>query len=316
MRGSAPTVFCRRACFALVLSTAAARAESLVVATYNIENYGPADRMTDAGYRQAYPKPEAEKRALRQVILGIGADILFLQEMGPAPYLVELQQDLRRAGLDYPYRFLLEAADADRHVAVLSRRPFTRVRPHVDIYFSYFGVTEKVKRGLLEIAVATDSGELTLFGVHLKSQFTDRADDPLSEVRRAAEATAVRDRVLSEFPHPERARFILLGDCNDGRKSRALLHLQQRGHFEVAVPLPAADTRGDVWTHNYHKEETYSRLDYILVSSALRPDVAGNVARIYDQAGVNDASDHRPVYITLILNAPPPAARGLSAPSH
>ena len=36
------------------------RAETLTIATYNIENYGPADRVTKAGYRKDYPKPEAE----------------------------------------------------------------------------------------------------------------------------------------------------------------------------------------------------------------------------------------------------------------
>ena len=38
---------------------AAARAGSITVATYNVENYVAADRLTDDGYRPAYPKPEA-----------------------------------------------------------------------------------------------------------------------------------------------------------------------------------------------------------------------------------------------------------------
>jgi hypothetical protein len=41
-----------------------------------------------------------------------------------------------------------------------------------------------VKRGLLEITLATTAGDLTLFGLHLKSRFTDRPDDPMSAVRR------------------------------------------------------------------------------------------------------------------------------------
>ena len=51
--------------FALLLLES--RAETLTVATYNIENYGPANRVTEAGYRKDYPKPEPEKRALRGV---------------------------------------------------------------------------------------------------------------------------------------------------------------------------------------------------------------------------------------------------------
>src|ERR1041385_3419850 len=77
------------------------RAETLTVATYNLENYGPADRVTEMGYRQDYPKPESEKRALRAVILALNADILVVQEMGPHPFLEELRRDLKNAGLDY-----------------------------------------------------------------------------------------------------------------------------------------------------------------------------------------------------------------------
>src|SRR5882762_1999304 len=100
----------------------AVRAETLTVATYNIENYGPADRMTEAGYRKNYPKPEAEKRALRAVIRGLNADVLLLQEMGPQVYLDELRRDLKSEGVDYPVGLLLESADADRHIALLSKR--------------------------------------------------------------------------------------------------------------------------------------------------------------------------------------------------
>ena len=54
----------------LVWCACSGRAETLTIATYNIENYGPANRITEAGYRKDYPKPEPEKRALRLVIRG------------------------------------------------------------------------------------------------------------------------------------------------------------------------------------------------------------------------------------------------------
>ena len=49
----------------LFLLATLAQAETLRLATYNVENYGMADRMTEAGYRKDYPKPEAAKRAPR-----------------------------------------------------------------------------------------------------------------------------------------------------------------------------------------------------------------------------------------------------------
>src|SRR6185312_4547800 len=122
-----------------------------------VENYGAANRMTDEGYRQDYPKPEAEKAALRGVIRALDADVLVLQEVGGQAYLDELRRDLKTEGLAYEYAYLLAAADPDRHVALLSRRSF-KVVPHTDLDFAYFEGKERVKRGLLEVTFVTAAG--------------------------------------------------------------------------------------------------------------------------------------------------------------
>ena len=271
----------------------------LRIATYNLENYVAADRMTEAGFRKGYPKPEREKEALREVIREVSADVLVVQEVGPRPYLEELRRDLRAEGLNYSHIALATAADADRHIAILSRRPLLDVRTHDDLTFAYLGGRETVKRGLLEAGVDTAAGVVTVFALHLKSRLTERDDDPGSAVRRAAEATAVRDRVLARFPDPSRARFVILGDCNDGRNSRAAAALQRRGKTEISALLPAADSRGEAWTHAYRRDESYSRVDLIFVSSGLLPWIEGRGARIHDGPRVREASDHRPVSIIL-----------------
>lgn len=281
---------------------ATARPETLTVATYNVENYGVADRMTAEGYRPSYPKPEAEKTALRAVIRQLNADILILQEMGSADYLEELRRDLAREGCEYAHAYVLEGMDAERHVALLARRAPKAIAPHADLAFDYLGKTERVKRGLLEVTFATIAGDVTVFGVHLKSRFTDRPDDPNSAQRRAGEAGAVRDAVLARFPDPSTARFLIVGDCNDGRTGQALQRLLRRGTTTVARPLPAADTRGETWTHAYRKEGTYSGVDHILVSPGLESAVSGGKARIQDGPETLAASDHRPVVVTLELD--------------
>jgi endonuclease/exonuclease/phosphatase family metal-dependent hydrolase len=285
--------------FALLLGLA--RGETLTIATYNIENYTAADRMTEAGYRRDYPKPETEKQALRAVIRGLNADVLVLQEVGPAAYLDELRRDLKAEGLDYPHAVLLEGPDADRHIALLARRAPKAVRQYAGLEFIYFGVPEKVKRGLLEATFPTAAGDVTLFALHLKSRFTDRTDDPQSAIRRSSEATAVRDTVLRRFPEPATARFLILGDCNDAKDSKAVLRLLKRGSTEIARLLPAADARGETWTHAYRKEDSYSRVDHIMVSPGFHAAVADGRASIYDAPGVREASDHRPVVVTLKL---------------
>ncbi|HWA85856.1 MAG TPA: endonuclease/exonuclease/phosphatase family protein [Opitutus sp.] len=275
------------------------RAETLTIATYNVENYDATNRMTEQGFRKEYPKPEAQKTALRRVLHGLNADVLVLQEMGTAPYLEELRRDLKAEGLDYPHAMLLEGPDEVRHVAILSRRPFTSVVQHTMLQFPYLGGREKVKRGLLEVRTATAQGELTIFALHLKSRFTDRPDDPQSALRRLGEAVAIRDAVLQEFPDPARARFVIAGDFNDDKASKPLQRILERGKTVIAALVPATDARGETWTHNYRRQDNYTRVDHILVSPGLVNSVRGSAAKIYDGAGVAEASDHRPVVVTL-----------------
>ncbi|MDP3073417.1 MAG: endonuclease/exonuclease/phosphatase family protein [Opitutaceae bacterium] len=288
-------------CFVFFFASVLARAETLVVATYNVENYGPANRMTEAGYRKDYPKPEAEKRALRTVLRALNADVLVLQEMGGQPHLDELRRDLRTEGLDYPYAALATASDADRHLAILAKRELRGVVTHTDLAFTYFAGKETVKRGLLEATVATTAGDVTIFALHLKSRHTERPDDPGSALRRAAEATAIRDRVLKRFPDPAAARFVILGDCNDSRTGKAVGFLQKRGKTEIAKLLPAADSRGETWTHAYRREDSYTRVDQVLVSPGLLAAVKGGAGRIHDGPGVREASDHRPIVVELVI---------------
>jgi endonuclease/exonuclease/phosphatase family metal-dependent hydrolase len=280
-------------------AVAAPAGGSLTIATYNLENYTLANRLVEDVYRKDYPKPETEKAALRRVIHQLGADVLALQEVGGDAFLSELRRDLLSEGLNYPYSAVVTAADPDRKIAIFSKRAFTQVTSHADLGFKYFAKTELVKRGLLEVRVATQGGELTLFVAHLKSRFTSRADDPSSALQRAGEAVAIRDQVLKVFPSPATAAFMILGDFNDNRTSRPLKALLTRGQTTITEWLPAADSRGHVWSHFYRREDSYSRVDHILVSPGLSPRVRGGAGRIHDTAEVGLASDHRPLVVVI-----------------
>jgi len=300
------------------LLSAAEPAGPLVVATYNVENYVAMDRRAGGVFRRDYPKPESAKRALRAVIRSLNADVLALQEMGSSGCLEELRRDLEAEGIAYPHATLAEAADPVRHLAVLSRIPLQRVRTYARLAFPLLGGTERVKRGVCEVELGGEDGGLTLFIVHLRSRFTERPEDPESALCRAAEATAVRDLILRRFPEPESARFLILGDFNDTKSSRPLRLLMKRGSRAVAVLLEAADPAGEAWTHWFRKEDSYTRVDHILVSPGLAGAVPGSGARIAAGADVLAASDHRPVSVGLDLSKlapkkPPPtgaAVRG------
>jgi endonuclease/exonuclease/phosphatase family metal-dependent hydrolase len=294
---------------ALVLVVArAGAADVLRVATYNVQNYTLADRRVPDGFRPEYPKPEAEKAALRAVIRELDADVLALQEMGGPEYLAELRRDLAAEGLSYPYGEAMMAADESRGLAVLSRVPLGAVIGHRDLRAKWRGAEEDVavRRGLLQVEVPRAGGAVTLFVVHLKSRLAADRDDPQSEDQRVAEAQAVRNRVLEVFPEPARARFVVMGDFNDLPGSRALQAIEARGKMQIATLLDGADSRGHRWTHAYARQAVYSRFDQIFVSGGL-VDAVGR-CWIPDSASVEKASDHRPVVVELNLAGEGPAA--------
>jgi len=269
--------------------------ETLRLATYNVENYGPTDRMIDGAFRSNYPKPEREKEALRAVIRAIDADILLLQEMGSEPYLEELARDLKRVGLDYPFRAVLDGPDPERHLAVLSRRPWRSLVRHAELDFSYLGETAVVSRGLLELRLETERGELAIFVVHLKSRLSDRSDDPISAVRREGESRAVR-AVVAEEAGATADLFVVAGDFNDPPESAALALWQG-----LTRPVAARDAAGGDWTYHYDRGQTDWAFDQFLVSPALADAVAGGSAGIWDDPLAAQASDHRPVVLELEL---------------
>jgi endonuclease/exonuclease/phosphatase family metal-dependent hydrolase len=177
------------------------------------------------------------------------------------------------------------------------------VKRHANVPYTYFGQTERVKRGMLEVVFTTNEGEMSVFVLHLKSKFTERKDDPESALQRAGEAEAVRDLVLARFPDPTKAKFLIVGDWNDTKATRPARALQKRGDTVIGTLVNATDSRGEAWTHYFRREDIYSRIDFLLVSPALAPHVVAGSAKIYDGPGTTEASDHRPVVVELKLQA-------------
>lgn len=281
----------------------ALQAETVRVATYNIENYLLMDRVVEGGWRPGYPKPEASKSALRAVVAAVNPDILALQEIGPKPFLVELQRDLKAEGLNYPYAVLLEASDEERHLAVLSRVPFRDVRPRIELDFRYFGEREKVRRGLLEVEFETDGERWSLFVVHLKSKWTERPDDPEAVGKRTGEATAARNAILEAHDPEEGALYLIAGDFNDSPATAPLRRFLHRGEVQVSEPIPAFDSRGEAWTHHWTRQDLYSRVDYLLASPAMLEKVIDGRGFIFDGPGSGIASDHRLVWADFKIGA-------------
>ena len=281
-------------------------AETLRIATYNLRNYLIMDRLVGGQWRPEYPKPEAEKAAIREAILEVEPDVLVLQEIGGPGFLEELRRDLEADGLGYPHAMLIEAADEVRHVAVLSRVEPTAVARHTDLDFKYLDGREVVKRGMLELTFAgARGGAFKLFAVHLKSRWTEHDADPEAQQRRAREARACRNRVIERTFEAGRPAFMVVGDFNDHPNSAPLRRFDHRGDLQIGTRLEAVDSRGEHWTYFYAKALRYSTVDGFVLSEPLMPQVVGGEGRVHDGAGSLQGTDHRMVYLDLAWGREP-----------
>ena len=288
-----------------------ASGKSIRLATYNLNNYLVMDRHVGAVWRPSYPKPEADKTIIREVIKQSLPDILAVQEMGTPPFLEELRADLAQDGVHYPYAIHMEGEDEVRHLAVLSKLLPSEVVKHQDLNFKYQDGRERVKRGMLELSFErSDDSIFKLFVVHLKSRWSDVKADPESQQRRTREAEACRNRIIERTFDMGVTDFLIAGDFNDHPVSGTLRRFYRKGSLSIGALVPASDSRGEQWTYYYNKQVVYSLVDGFVVSGSLAPQVETGNGHIVDASSVLIGSDHRMVY--LDLTEPDPASDAVS----
>jgi endonuclease/exonuclease/phosphatase family metal-dependent hydrolase len=281
-------------------------ADTFRVATYNVENY--LDQPTES---RPQPKSAAAKAKVRESIRALNPDVIALEEMGGLNALMELRGSLKSEGLDFPYWELVSGEDTNVHVAVLSKLPIVARRPHTNEVFLLNGRRFRVGRGFAELDLrAGPDFTFTIIAAHLKSR---RPVPEANETdQRLQEAKMLRRLVDKDLVANPNARLVVLGDFNDVKDSDSTKEIIGRGRYKLVDTRPA-ERNGDnapsanawfpprdvTWTHYYGKEDTYSRIDYILVSPAMARawDKAGTYVLTQPNWGV--ASDHRPIVATF-----------------
>ena len=281
-------------------------ADTFRVATYNVENY--LDQPTQS---RPQPKSAVARAKVRENIRALNPDVLALEEMGQLSALMELRSLLKAEGLDFPYWELVSGEDTNVHVAVLSKLPIVARRPHTNETFLLDGRRFRVSRGFaeLDIRVASDF-TFTLLVAHLKSR---RAVPEANEAEeRLQEAKILRRIVDKDIAAQPNARLMVLGDFNDVKNSDSTKQIIGHGRFKLLDTRPAEcngdnapavnawlEPRDITWTHYYGKEDTYSRIDYILLSPAMARawDKTNTYVLTIPNWGV--ASDHRPIVATF-----------------
>lgn len=275
---------------------------SCVIATYNVENY----HVRDWGNR--HEKPEPARAAVAEVLERIHPDVVALQEIGEPAALDELQRWLSSRGLALPHREHLAGWDTNLFIALLSRFPIVRRAPHTNESFLLDGRRFHVSRPVLEVDLAlSPEFRLTVISAHLKSRRPIGAAD--ESALRLAEAQQLRRHIDAALLNPATQALLVCGDFNDSPDSRPLKTILGRGRLRLHDLRPAERPQDDdgpatavrsiTWTHFYAREDTYSRIDYLLLSSLLEPLQQRHGTYVWNGPGWGRASDHRPVVCEL-----------------
>ncbi len=292
--------------FALVVTTLPSiAADQFRIATYNVENY------LDEAVEGRHPKAADSKAKIRETIVAIKPDVIAFQEMGSTNAFLELRDSLKKEGLDLPYWEHVTGYDTNIHVAILSRFPFAARHPHTNDSFLLNGKRIQVSRGFAEVEIKlNDKYTFTLITAHLKS----RRPVPVADEgeMREQEAILLREKIDAVLEKNPNANLVVLGDFNDIRDSKALRAVLGRGKTRLVDTRPAErngdnlpnsnphyDPRNITWTHFYGKEDTYSRIDYMLLSSGMSHEWIKEATYIPTIPNWGLGSDHRPLIATF-----------------
>lgn len=272
----------------------------VVFAAYNVENYAP---VAAAGGKPG--KTEASAAAVVQVVGEIRPDILGVCEMGPRPQFDDFRSRLEAARLGYVDAEWVDGADPSRHLALVSRFPIVARQSAADIPYESDGARLKVRRGFLDVTVEIAPGRrVRIVGAHLKSRLALPGGGN-ADLERRQEAHLLRkhlDAILAAAPSEP---LLVFGDFNDTKEQAAIQEiLGPRGTVQALTALPLADAQGDRWTYFWKANDTYARIDFLLVNRALAPWVDAAHSGVHRSPAWNVASDHRPVYATFRFPAP------------
>jgi endonuclease/exonuclease/phosphatase family metal-dependent hydrolase len=256
--------------------------------TYNLQRYCLDDR--DGDGQRNDPKPKEEVDALIRVIAAVRPDVLAVQEMGHRELFDEFRRLLRQAGLDYPQSELVPAPGREAvNLALLSRFPIVSRQPVTNEYYTMGEARIPVLRGFLSVDIQPDPAyRFRLLAAHLKSKVFTAAGQ--TEMRRN-EARLLNKQVRQDQQDRPDINLLVAGDLNDSINSAALREAMGRQLWD----LRPRDHVGDVWSHYWAEEETYQRIDYLLVNENMRREVVMEKTHVVRHPLTAQASDHRPL---------------------
>ena len=267
--------------------------KSIRVAFMNLHNYA-APSSTDV-------KSNESRRAVHKLLAGTAADILVLSEVGNRSALDQIADGIARHSdnHDYTYRYLIQAEDRIRHLAVLATHPPAVEDHRDDATYSLRDETLPVRRGYAYCVFEWSNGyRLHIVGAHLKSKVYHPKGQ--TDMRRY-EARYLRYLVDDIQKAEPEANILVVGDFNDTMDSSPLKTLFARRKSEIRelFDLRPLDAQRTSWTHWWRQADAYARIDYALASYSLLPEIDHRHTRLAFPDEWDQASDHRAVIVTI-----------------
>lgn len=294
------------ACLFVPHHAAAESSDKIVFAAWNVRNYMLRPVKNDEGRTLTPAKSPESIAAVVETLRRIRPDIVGLCEIGSRSDLADLQRRLQRAGISLPHKTWVDGPDRERHLALLSRFPL-EMQHDTRTTFPLDGISQRVRRGILDVTVQIRPDfPLRILGVHLKSARVVPEYDQATF--RRAESLVLRNRIEEILGEESAQPLIVFGDFNDTKNSPVVKGVAGRaGSRKSLTILPLADRLGDQWTYRRDETDEYSRIDYIMVNQTLRRLVLRRDTGLHRDKNWFEASDHRPMILSLRL--PRPAAR-------
>jgi endonuclease/exonuclease/phosphatase family metal-dependent hydrolase len=260
------------------------------VMTYNVMRYGREDR--DGDGQDNDPKPAGERRLVIEIIQQANPDVLVLQEMGGPEVFKEFTYSLKQAGLVYEHVEYLRRGRHENNIVLLSRLPVIARQSHLDDLYSIGPAKVPVARGFIDVDIQVNPQyRFRLMGAHLKSKVYNRLGQ--TEMRRN-EARLLNKHVRAALKeHPER-NLLVVGDLNDNINSAAMREVMGK-RKRILFDLCPADFLGTIWTYFDDESDTYTRIDYMLASRGMSPEIVKSKSHAVCHQNLLKASDHRPL---------------------
>jgi predicted extracellular nuclease len=288
------TVFIIALCLSAVIVPSTAIAETLTIATFNVEflisskvhvKFGlpfnineasPSDQAQWAapGFRDQ--KFNEAAKAVAKVIADMNVDVLALVEIGDRADVEELNREIQARGVTYAHVALCDCSDSvtQQRVAVLSKLALSDILPAIpgrEFYDLEMDETEEeddtaISKGMRATFQASNQ-QFLLYVVHLSSEVGGHEKD----AQRIAQASIVRRHYLPALNADK--HVIVAGDMNADRGEPAVQRLRgrddiwedliQTGHYSF-FESAQQNTR---WTYEFRGIR--QQLDHILISQSV-----------------------------------------------